>query len=85
MSFLGKLLVGLQLFLSIVFLIFAGAVFSTQKNWKASKEAVDQQKKTVEAEKQQVEQDFAAHRRESTSNSRTNRYELRTPKDKSSC
>ena len=62
MSFLGKLLVGLQLFLSVVFLIFAGAVFSTQKNWKASKEAVDQQKKTVEAEKQQVEQDFAAHK-----------------------
>ena len=41
MSFLGKLLVGLQLFLSIVFLIFAGAIFSTQKNWKATKEAGD--------------------------------------------
>ncbi len=62
MSFLGKLLVGLQLFLSIVFLIFAGAVFSTQKNWKAAKDAVETQKKQIEAEKQQVDQDFAAHK-----------------------
>lgn len=60
MSFLGKLLVGLQLFLSVVFLIFAGAVFSTQKNWKAAKEAVETQKTQIEAEKRQVEQDFAA-------------------------
>lgn len=62
MSFLGKLLVGLQLFLSIVFLIFAGAVFSTQKNWKAAKEVVDGNLTTLRKEKEQVDQDFAAYK-----------------------
>jgi hypothetical protein len=59
MSFLGKLLVGLQLFLSIVFLIFAGAVFSTQKNWKAAKEAADAKYATLEADKRQVDDAIA--------------------------
>ena len=62
MSFLGKLLVGLQLFLSIVFLIFAGAVFSTQKNWKAAKEVVDANYTKLDADKKQVEEAFAAHK-----------------------
>lgn len=62
MSFLGKLLVGLQLFLSVVFLIFAGAVFSTQKNWKAAKEAADSNYTKLDADKKQVEEAFAAHK-----------------------
>ena len=62
MSFLGKLLVGLQLFLSIVFLIFAGAVFSTQKNWKAAKELVDGNYTKLDADKKQIEEAFAAHK-----------------------
>lgn len=60
MSFLGKLLVGLQLFLSIVFLIFAGAVFSTQTNWKAAKETADANYAKLDADKKQVEEAFAA-------------------------
>lgn len=62
MSFLGKLLVGLQLFLSIMFLIFAGAVFSTQKNWKAAKETVDANYTKLDADKKQVEEAFAAYK-----------------------
>ncbi len=62
MSFLGKLLVGLQLFLSIMFLIFAGAVFSTQKNWKAAKETVDANYAKLDADKKQVEEAFAAYK-----------------------
>lgn len=62
MSFLGKLLVGLQLFLSIVFLVFAGAVFSTQKNWKAAKEAADASYAKLDADKKQVEEAFMAYK-----------------------
>ena len=58
MSFLGKLLVGLQLVLSIMFLIFAGAVFSTQKNWKAAKEVVDANYAKLDGEKKQVEVEY---------------------------
>lgn len=62
MSFLGKLLVALQLFLSVVFLIFAGAVFSTQTNWKVKKEAGDANYQKLEADKKQVEEAFAAYK-----------------------
>lgn len=62
MSFLGKLLIGLQLFLSVVFLVFAGAVFSTQKNWKAAKESVDSNYTKIDADKKQVEEAFAAYK-----------------------
>lgn len=62
MSFLGKLLVGLQLVLSVVFLIFAGAVFSTQKNWKTAKEAADASFAKLDADKKQVEQEYANYR-----------------------
>ena len=62
MSFLGKLLIGLQLFLSVVFLVFAGAVFSTQKNWKAAKESVDGNYTKLDADKKQVEEAFAAYK-----------------------
>ena len=62
MSFLGKLLIGLQLFLSIVFLIFAGAIFSTQRNWKSAKEFVDANYAKLDADKKQVEEAFAAHK-----------------------
>ncbi len=62
MSFLGKLLIGLQLFLSVVFLVFAGAVFSTQKNWKAAKESVDGNYTKIDADKKQVEEAFAAYK-----------------------
>jgi hypothetical protein len=58
MSFLGKLLVGLQLVLSIMFLVFAGAVFSTQRNWKAAKEVVDANLQKVEGEKKQVQDEY---------------------------
>ncbi|MBC7816460.1 MAG: hypothetical protein IAG10_06165 [Planctomycetaceae bacterium] len=59
MSFLGKLLVGLQLVLSIMFLVFAGAVFSTQKNWKAAKEVVDSNYTKLDGEKKQVEVEYS--------------------------
>lgn len=58
MSFLGKLLVGLQLVLSIMFLIFAGAVFSTQKNWKAAKELAETNITRLEGEKKLVQDEY---------------------------
>lgn len=62
MSFLGKLLVGLQLFLSVVFLVFAGAVFSTQANWKKTADLAEEKVKKTEANKLEVEQAFATYK-----------------------
>ena len=54
MSFLGKLLVGLQFVLSIVFLTFAGAVFTTQQNWMNEKSRVEKTLADVNREKEQL-------------------------------
>ena len=54
MSFLGKVLVGLQFALSIVFLTFAGAVFSTQQNWMNEKIKVAKNLEDVTREKDQL-------------------------------
>jgi len=54
MSFLGKLLVGFQLALSIIFLGFAGAVFTAQQNWKLQKETADKNFASLTAEKDQL-------------------------------
>ncbi len=62
MSFLGKVLVGLQLVLSIMFLVFAGAVFSTQKNWKAAKEVVDGNLTKLIGEKDQIELEYKTYK-----------------------
>ena len=62
MSFLGKVLVGLQLVLSIMFLVFAGAVFSTQKNWKAAKELVDTSYTKLVADKDQIELEYKTYK-----------------------
>ena len=53
MSFLGKLLVGLQFALSIVFLAFAGAVFTAQQNWMTQKLTVDKNFQDLTREKDQ--------------------------------
>lgn len=54
MSFLGKVLVGLQFALSIVFLTFAGAVFTTQQNWMNEKLKVAKNLEDVTREKEQL-------------------------------
>ena len=46
MSFMGKILVVLQLFLSVFFMMFAGAVYSAHVNWR--NEAEKQKKAVVE-------------------------------------
>lgn len=43
MSFVGKLLVVLQVVLSICFMTFAGAVYATHKNWKQKHDTVNTQ------------------------------------------
>lgn len=50
MSFVGKILVVLQLVLSVVFMAFAGAVYSAHINWR--KEALDQKKKVADTQRQ---------------------------------
>jgi hypothetical protein len=55
MSFIGKLLVGAQLALSIIFLGFAGAVFTAQQNWK--KHAEDLTKQVADLKSAQAQSD----------------------------
>jgi hypothetical protein len=51
MSFIGKLLVGAQLAFSIIFLGFAGAVFTAQQNWKKQSEDLTKQVADLKSEK----------------------------------
>ncbi len=55
MSFMGKLLVGLQLLLSAFFLTFAGAVFTAHQNWK--KQAEDLTKQVADLKSAQANSD----------------------------
>lgn len=43
MTFVGKMLVVVQVLMSIVFMAFAGAVYSTQQSWRAEAESLEQQ------------------------------------------
>lgn len=51
MTFVGKILVVLQLVLAICFMAFAGAVYSTQTNWKT---AAENAKKDADSQRQQA-------------------------------
>lgn len=53
MTFLGKVLVVIHLFLSVLFMAFAGAVFTAQNNWQ--KRAIDNQKSLEQARTQAQE------------------------------
>lgn len=65
MSFLGKLLVSFQFVLSILFLTFAGAVFSTQQNWKTAKEDADKRTAQIENEKRDLDADYQRYKTQS--------------------
>ena len=43
MTFVGKILVVVQLVLSLLFMTFAGAVFSVEQNWKTARDDVQQE------------------------------------------
>ena len=47
MTTVGKILVVLHLVLSVIFMAFAGAVFTAQKNWRTAAEASDKALKTT--------------------------------------
>ena len=50
MHFVGKILVGLQVVLSILFMAFAGAVFTVQQSWKAEAESLEQNYNQLQTE-----------------------------------
>jgi uncharacterized protein YlxW (UPF0749 family) len=67
MHFVGKVLVGLQLVLSILFMAFAGAVFSVQESWRekagqvqTNYDQLQQEHRTLSANLEQVQKDTAA-------------------------
>jgi len=57
MSFLGKMLVVMHLVLSVIFMAFAGAVYTSQANWRA---AHANMKKQLEQAQQKAQSDLAA-------------------------
>ena len=65
MTTVGKILVVLHLVLSIVFMAFAGAVFTAQTNWKLAEKAAltklakaESTIKEVQAESEKLKSDF---------------------------
>jgi len=59
MTFLGKILVVLHLVLSVMFMAFAGAVFTAQKNWKTRSEDVAKQLATAQQKTRDTETQLA--------------------------
>ena len=57
MSFVGKMLIVLQVVLSIMFMAFAGAVYTTQTNWKNQADSLEEQ---VSALQTQINDDASA-------------------------
>lgn len=50
MTFVGKMLVVVQVLMSIVFMAFAGAVYSTQRNWRTEAETLQSQVAGLQAD-----------------------------------
>ena len=50
MSFVGKMLIVLQVVMSVVFMAFAGAVYTTQTNWKNQAASLDEQISSLQTE-----------------------------------
>lgn len=50
MSFVGKMLIVLQVVLSVVFMAFAGAVYTAQTNWKTQAQSLEQQVTSLNGE-----------------------------------
>lgn len=50
MSFVGKMLIVMQVVLSVVFMAFAGAVYTTQTNWKQQADSLKEQVSSLQTE-----------------------------------
>jgi hypothetical protein len=66
MTFLGKILVVIQVVLSVCFMIFAGAVFSFQQSWKERNEQTQQQLSATQSNLDSLREDFDRYRTETT-------------------
>jgi len=58
MTFVGKILVVVQLMLSICFMAFAGAVYTSQLNWRDEAVSLRQQVESLQREMQQKQAEF---------------------------
>jgi hypothetical protein len=66
MSFVGKILVVIQLMLSVVFLGFAGAVYQTQTNWRTESRKVSDQLTKARTEHSELQAQFDSFKTEAT-------------------
>ncbi|MGH7127624.1 MAG: hypothetical protein ACREIV_03580 [Planctomycetaceae bacterium] len=62
MTFIGKLLVVVQVVLSICFMAFAAAVYTSQNNWKAQAETFESQVQSLQSDLNRQRTDFDAQK-----------------------
>ena len=66
MTFVGKILVVVQLVLSLLFMTFAGAVFSVEQNWKTARDDVQQELTSEKESHAATRKDFNKLKTDST-------------------
>ncbi len=64
MTFVGKILVVVQVFLSLCFMAFAGAVFTVQQNWKQEAEKAQADTQSVRTELAELETQHKAYQQD---------------------
>ena len=62
MRFVGKVLIVIQVLLSVCFMAFAGAVFTVQTNWKDQSAALESQLEASQAEYDEMDEEFKTHK-----------------------
>ncbi|HID21225.1 MAG TPA: hypothetical protein EYP14_02345 [Planctomycetaceae bacterium] len=66
MTFVGRILIVVQVVLSICFMAFAGAVYTVQQNWKQQAAELQQQLQQKETEFQDLEEEYQQYKDEMT-------------------
>ncbi len=66
MTFVGRILIFVQLVLSVCFMAFAAAVYSTQQNWKEHAAQLEQQLQQKESEFNDLEEEYQQFKDEMT-------------------
>ncbi|QDT94704.1 hypothetical protein [Gimesia aquarii] len=66
MSFVGKILVVVQVILSVCFMGFAGAVYTAQNNWRAESKKLEGNLKNVQTSMAELESEYSNYKTETT-------------------
>ncbi|QDU06785.1 hypothetical protein [Gimesia aquarii] len=66
MSFVGKILVVVQVILSVCFMGFAGAVYTAQNNWRAESKKLEGNLKNIQTSMAELESEYSNYKTETT-------------------